>query len=308
MPTTNPFDRSNFDPSQVAPNNTVIFDDTGYIDNGGFGNPNSLSYNQETTDAYLESVFAWNNLSNIVYDIDAQFPNATYFIGVNSAVSSSQGTTYSIDHGFQGTSGSDVIQDVSGDTVANTGKGADLIMLGQGTHYVDAGAGNDVVAVGHGDDVIKLGAGDDWLWANGGNDTVRAGSGNDVVLGLDGDDTLRGGRGEDDLQGGAGRDKLNGGQDNDRLDGGADNDTLTGGQGEDSFVFSAGTGRDVVRDFEDGRDMLEIDMASTGLTGFGDLTLTQQGTKVLVDLGNGDEVVVRNTDLADLTAADFDFV
>lgn len=305
---TNPFHPSNFDPSQIALNRTVVFDDNGYIDLGGYGNPAQFGYDQPTTDAYIESIFAWNNLTDIVSNVDTQFADATYYIGINSAVSSSQGTTYYIDHGFQGTNGSDVIMDVSGDTVANTGKGADLILLGQGTHFVDSGAGNDVVVVGNGDDVVKLGSGDDWLWANGGNDNVRAGSGNDVVLGLDGDDTLRGGRGEDDLQGGNGRDKLNGGQDNDRLDGGADNDTLTGGQGEDSFIFSAGTGRDIVRDFEDGLDRLEVDMASTGLSGFSDLTLTQQGNHVLVDLGNGDEVLVRNIAQADLTAADFDFV
>ena len=305
---TNPFQASNFDPSTVAPNRIVIYDDTGYLDNGGYGNPAQFGYTQASTDAYVEGIFGANNLANVVNDVDAQFPDATYYQAINSASSGPQGTTYFIDHGIQGTSGSDVILDFSGDNVVNTGAGADLILLGSGVNYVASGSGDDVVVVGMANDVVKLGAGDDWLWANGGNDNVRAGRGNDTVLGLDGDDTIAGGRGDDDLQGGNGMDVLRGGQDDDRLNGGADNDRLVGGDGADTFVFEGGTGRDQISDFEDGIDMIEIDMASTGLTGFGDLTLSQTGSRVLVELGNGDEIVLRNTLLADISAADFTFV
>ncbi len=285
----NLFNPANFDPAQMPANRVVIFDDTGYVSDGGLSDPDGMGYNQTTTDAYLASVFAWNNLSALVHDIDAQFPDATYYLAINSVISGPSGTTYYIDHGYEGTSGSDVIQDVSGDTIARTGGGADLIMLGQGTHYVDAGGGDDVVVLGHGDDVVKLGGGNDWLWANGGNDAVRAGGGDDTVLGREGEDTLSGGGGAD------------------RLNGGADNDKLRGGNGADVFVFETGTGRDVVRDFETGVDTIEI-AGFAAFQSFGDLTLTQAGSRVLIDLGNGDEIVLRNLQVGDLSASDFDFI
>lgn len=305
---SNPFDPNNFDPSQMPSNRVVVFDDTGYLDNGGYANPALNGYTQAIIDAYIEAIFAGNGLAGVVFDIDAQFADATYFNAINFVSSGSQSTTLFIDHGFQGTAGSDVIVDSSGDTIANTGKGADLLLLGQGLHFVDTGAGNDVVVSGNENDVFKLGSGDDWLWANGGDDNVRAGSGNDTVLGLDGADKIKGGKGDDDLQGGSGADTVNGGQDNDRIEGGADNDKLTGGTGEDVFVYGGGTGRDVIRDFEDGLDRIEIDVVGTGLTAFADLLLSQQGNNVRVDLSGRDQIIMKNVGIADLSAADFDFV
>ena len=41
---------------------------------------------------------------------------------------------------------------------------------------------------------------------------------------------------------------------------------------------------------------------------FGDLGLTQVGNRVEVDLGNGDEIVLRGVQVSDLGASDFDFV
>lgn len=54
----------------------------------------------------------------------------------------------------------------------------------------------------------------------------------------------------DTLAGSASSDSVQGGRGNDRLDGGADNDVLTGGAGADTFILRAGSGDDIVTDFD----------------------------------------------------------
>ena len=93
------------------------------------------------------------------------------------------------------------------------------------------------------------------------------GAGNDTLLGGAGDDVLRGGAGNDSLHGGAGNDHLEGGSGNDVLIGGAGNDTLIGGDGDDIFVWKQGdaggeglalAAKDVVADFGNGHDVLDL--------------------------------------------------
>ena len=71
--------------------------------------------------------------------------------------------------------------------------------------------------------------------------------------------TLIGDADENSLIGGKGKDSLNGGANNDTLFGGKGNDTLWGGDDADTFVYQAGTGTDVIADynFQDG-DLLQI--------------------------------------------------
>ena len=93
------------------------------------------------------------------------------------------------------------------------------------------------------------------------------GAGSDTLLGGAGDDVLRGGAGNDSLHGGAGNDHLEGGSGNDVLIGGAGNDTLIGGDGDDIFVWKQGdaggeglalAAKDVVADFGNGHDVLDL--------------------------------------------------
>lgn len=81
-----------------------------------------------------------------------------------------------------------------------------------------------------------------------------------VAMGGDGDDILHGGSGEDVLNGGAG---------DDILVSGLKATIMTGGEGADIFVFGAGSGMDIVRDFQIGRDSLSF--------------ATQDGHQVVVD-------------------------
>ena len=148
-------------------------------------------------------------------------------------------------------------------------KGTTTVKVDGYTEYtiVEGTGGNDVLVAGDGKDMLDGDAGDDTLLAGGGNgmvdagagnDRVVAGDGNDIVEGGSGNDVLMGGAGNDALHGGAGNDTLNGGSGNDTLNGGAGNDVLTGGSGGDTFVFAAGSGRDVVTDFQAGAEGTDV--------------------------------------------------
>lgn len=89
----------------------------------------------------------------------------------------------------------------------------------------------------------------DLLIGTGDRDWIIGDAGNDTLDGQGGNDTLFGGAGADLLIGGAGEDLLSGGPGNDVLNGGAGNDTLYGGVGNDIFSFLAGSGLDIVADF-----------------------------------------------------------
>jgi VCBS repeat-containing protein len=91
------------------------------------------------------------------------------------------------------------------------------------------------------------------------------------------------------------------------VNGGAGNDMLTGGLGDDTFVFILGDGVDTVTDFEDGLDL--VDVSSFGFASVDDLIFTQDGTDaVITGLGDGQEIRLDNTLVADLGNDDFNFL
>jgi Ca2+-binding RTX toxin-like protein len=141
-----------------------------------------------------------------------------------------------------------------------------------------------------GENTILGGAGDDSLRGGFGEDSLFGGPGDDMIFGYgifgvspsaygafvaaDGPDRLAGGPGNDTLYGGGGNDTLLGGAGDDRLIGSLGVDLLIGGSGHDIFVFGRGvdpgafslstdTGvgeghRDVVQDFHQGQDILDL--------------------------------------------------
>ncbi len=106
------------------------------------------------------------------------------------------------------------------------------------------------------------------------------------------------------MLGGSGNDTLDGGSNNDILRGGTGNDNLTGGRGLDQFVFALGDGKDLIRDFQDGSDLIVIE---TGADDFSDLTITQKGADSVVTFGNV-EITLAGIDDAHLTHLDFQFI
>lgn len=206
--------------------------------------------------------------------------------------------------------------------IALTGTGADDIRLGGGDDWIDAGGGADRLAGGDGDDRLLGGAGDDLAFGDAGIDVIEGGSGNDRLLGGAGDDFLFGDRGRDNLFGGDGDDLLSGG-----VLGGPDR--LTGGAGADTFFFVfAGTltlidpDRDVVSDFEQGTDLLDVSQWRSSFDLIGGNAFSGAGTPEIRQVAtsggdtivsgdfNGDAVTdfsFRLVGLYDLTPQDFTF-
>ncbi len=90
----------------------------------------------------------------------------------------------------------------------------------------------------------------------------------------------------------------------DTLIGGRGSDTLEGGNGADTFLIRRGDGADLILDFTPGLDVIRLEGfdvadAAAALAG-----ARQSGTRVLLDLGGGDSLALRDLDLAQLAARD----
>lgn len=93
-----------------------------------------------------------------------------------------------------------------------------------------------------------------------------------------------------------------------RLDGGAGNDVLISNQGQTTFVFTPGSGKDVIVGFHAANSNHDtISVAGYGLNSFSDIQshLTQQGADTLLKFSDTDAVLIRNTQVSSLTASDF---
>lgn len=127
-----------------------------------------------------------------------------------------------------------------------------------GNDTVIGSADSEFILGNEGLDSISGGAGNDTLSGGKDSDFVDGGIGNDVVKGDQDSDTIRGGDGNDSLFGGRGKDQLFGDAGDDFLSGDRDNDTLTGGLGKDTFALSTGGGLDIITDFENGIDLIQL--------------------------------------------------
>jgi Ca2+-binding RTX toxin-like protein len=192
-----------------------------------------------------------------------------------------------------GQGGNDTIDGGVGNDSLNGDCGDDQIFGKAGNDFLSGGAGNDFLNGGNGDDVIYGdsfsaqnndldldgsdsilgGKGNDLIFGQGGNDTIDGGVDNDTIDGGVGHDTLKGQDGNDHLMGGDGNDKLYGGLGNDVLNGGLGNDTLNLGGGQDTVVLASGNGFDVVVDFKNGEDKIQLN----GGLQFGNLAILSQG-------------------------------
>ena len=145
--------------------------------------------------------------------------------------------------------------------------------------------------------------GDDFVIGSAGNDRVMGHQGNDRIYAGGGADWLGGATGDDVLNGGDGNDTLSGGDGADRLLGAAGNDNLLGGAGADRFIFFAGQGTDLIADFQDGVDKIDI---WSGATSFADIQVTDSGANTVIQFG-GNRVILANVDHQTIDATDFWF-
>lgn len=134
--------------------------------------------------------------------------------------------------------------------------------------------------------------------------TVIGGGGDNTIDGSNEADLLGGGKGDDIVRGLGGDDVLRGGKGNDRLIGGEGDDVLNGGKGnyQDVFVFGPNSGQDVVADFQVGKDKLEISKGLNNIKKPSDVLdhATQQGKDVVIDLGDGNTITLKDVKLKDL--------
>lgn len=174
---------------------------------------------------------------------------------------------------------------------------------------------NDDLRGWNGDDSLHGKLGTDFLRGQRGNDELFGGEGNDRLFGgwdddlLDGgadDDIIRGGKGEDTIYGGDGDDRIRGNDGDDLIDGGAGRDRLVGDEGSDTFVFATGYGRDFIKDFEVGIDLLDV--SGLGITTLDEIEASarQAGSWLFLDFGT-DEILLKRVDVDDLDTMDFVF-
>ncbi len=207
---------------------------------------------------------------------------------------------------FRAYEGSQVTGGVAG------GAGDDMLFGSSADETLDGGADADELRGAGGDDELLGGASGDTIWGGSGDDDVRGQNGNDDVSGGKGDDNVTGGGGNDTLNGNNGNDTLIGGSGNDTLTGGSDDDTLTGSSGADVFVFGLRTRDDILTDFEDGTDLIDLSdynlVSRTQLNNLGGLSDSALG--VLLDLSavGGDGVILlQGITKSQLSDADFIF-
>lgn len=189
---------------------------------------------------------------------------------------------------------------VDGNEILTSG---DLDLLSGGRSLTAIGVG-DVALGGTGArDRLFGNAGANAMDGEGGNDVLRGGAGDDALTGGAGRDRLFGEDGDDVLSGGGQRDVLNGGRGNDTLEGGAGPDVLIGGAGADVFRFGGADGSDVVRDWQDGTD--RIDLAPAGIGGFAEITVSAQDGDAVVSFA-GTTITLRGA-AGEIEASDFLF-
>lgn len=239
--------------------------------------------------------YASVGLTAKVYDIDGTSADDTLYGDItNDEIRGKKGhdTAY-------GDQGDDTIFGAKGGDTLFGGLGVDDLQGGDGNDTLDGGADDDTLNGGKGRDTLLGQGGDDTLEGKKGEDVLRGGIGNDTLKGGNNADTLFGGQGADTLLGGNANDTLNGETGADTLDGGNGADTMTGGGGADTFVINADGASDTITDFENGTDLIDIDVA------FAALTITDIAPGTVQITHSGEVLTVEDGGLGLLTAADF---
>ena len=263
------------------------------------------------------TLLAFDAYAVLMSGSDLHFENSG-IIGGGVSISSTTGSTSTIiNSGLINSASIAVLAGAGDDTVINSGVIRVGVRMGAGEdRFIDKGGRvTSAVQGGAGDDLYVIKSGDfDLRESNGeGTDTVKS----SVSWELDQDfevGRLTGSKNinltaSDDgasLYGNTGNNKLTGRAGIDWLDGGRGNDILTGGGSADQFVFKAGCGKDVIIDFVDGADKINLENYK-GIDAFGDLDIKKSGNDLVIELSGDDTITLRNFDKADLSTADFAF-
>jgi hypothetical protein len=173
-----------------------------------------------------------------------------------------------------------------------------FILRGGSSGVVDGGGGNDIYRLSKSANLTE--------GAVGGTDTVFAGLG--WTLGANFENITLTGRRNIYAAGNELDNLLKGNRGENRLSGLSGDDCLTGGKGADTFVYATGDGADIIKDFQNGSDRLDLGGWSK-ITSFADLMahhLTVTGDDLIVHAGSG-TLTLLQTEKAELDATDFIF-
>ena len=208
----------------------------------------------------------------------------------------------------------------------------DEIVGDAGGNLLKGGAGDDRLVGARGDDRLMGGVGDDRLVGGQDDDRLIGGAGADTLIGGAGEDVIdyggssagirvnlatgaaSGGHAEGDRIAGVEHvigsehdDHITGDAGANRLTGGAGDDRLMGGAGSDRFIFASGNGDDIIHDFTDGEDL--IDLTGFDLTGFSELTMRSDEAGVVIDLSGhgGGTILLDGASMATMDETDFLF-
>ena len=208
--------------------------------------------------------------------------------------------------------GDDLLYGLGGGDTLFGGDGNDVIFAGSptfpalnpdqtylrgeaGDDYIIGGAGFDDANGNMGNDTISTGAGDDYSVGGKDNDLLFGDDGVDIVWGNLGNDTCVGGNGDDQVRGGQGDDLVFGGAGNDYVSGDRGSDTITGGAGADLFHTFSGAGIDRVLDFHLSEgDRVMLDPGTV-------YAVNQVGSDTVIDMGNGDQMILVGVQMSTLT-------
>jgi Ca2+-binding RTX toxin-like protein len=227
--------------------------------------------------------------------------------GFGTDTASYASSTVGVNANLSGTgSGGDAAGDTYNSIENLTGSAFDDILTGDnGNNVLEGGAGADQLFGGVGNDTASYATATAGVIANLANSSANSGdAAGDTYNSIE---NLTGSAFDDTLTGDGGTNVLNGGAGNDTLSGGAGNDTLTGGTGNDTFVIQAGSGQTTITDFTPGQDIIELlgpfDSGAKVLAG-----ARQSGNDVIITVDATTSIVLRNVNLANLHAGDFNAI
>ncbi|MDC3044659.1 hypothetical protein OA098_01075, partial [Prochlorococcus sp. AH-736-B04] len=149
------------------------------------------------------------------------------------------------------------VKKVNGNDLGNT------IVGSSGSNTINGKSGNDTLNGGKGNDKLIGGTGKDTALFSKKSNVVdlsttkiqNTGDGKDTLVEIE---NISSGGGNDKLYGSKGSNTLNGGNGNDLLIGGAGKDKLIGGAGKDIFKLSKGSGFDLINDFKNNKDKIQV--------------------------------------------------
>ena len=210
---------------------------------------------------------------------------------------------------LQGNRNEDVILGGAGDDQIDGGYESDTVVGGDGNDTVDGSRGIDLVTGGEGNDVLYGGDAGDTLSGGNGDDNMYGDGGSDSMVGGNGNDYMSGGDANDSIYGNAGNDNLTGGGGLDYLNGGWDDDVLTGGALADTFAFILDNGNDVITDFENGTDLIDLTVYNTSYGAMQTAISDFNGGAIIdfAQMGGSGSVWVQGTPAAFLNNNDFIF-